>query len=1113
MLMRDAGFSWNVERPFSSKRNAMRIAPVALALLASAAFSQTHSRLAEYAIVLSDPPVAAKVASRSELRGAAAQAHLARVVRAQTAVKAELARRKTSVLGATQIILNAVFVKATPETAAQLRAIPGVVGVVYMPPLKPDLNTAVNLINAPAAWALITGGAANAGAGIKIGIIDSGIDQNHAAFQDASLVKLTGFPNNNTAYTNNKVIVARNYVSQTPWPDPNSDNSLPDDTSPADRNGHGTALAMIAAGVQNTGPLATIQGVAPKAYLGNYKVFGTPGVNDYASWWNTGVIQALEDAFTDGMDIVTLAMNEGDPAWFGPLDKFAADTCPAEGSSPAGVCDPLAQAVETAVAKGMVVVAAAGNDGNAGINFPTLNTIHTPGTAPHAITVGATTNSHALYNAVHALGATAPVALQTVEALFSTGPQPQQAFTAPIVDVTQTGDNGLACSSLPAGSMPREIALVQRGTCDFSDKITNAQNAGAIAVILYQPSGQESPFAAAADDTGIPAMGIGYSNGVGLKSWADANPGVYVTLDPTISAYSSTADAVADFSSRGPVISSYGLKPDLVAPGVNIYTATQKVDPNSPMYHASGYTLASGTSFSVAMAAGAAALVKQKLVQANLSLAPAQIAAAVKSALVNTATTQNFLTDTNGGQPRLSAVGGGKLNAANALGATLSFDPAVLSFGKVIAGALSSAISFTVANTGSAAQTVGFSVNQLVGDSRASVTVSPTSITLQPGGSVSVQAKLAGSLPVAAAYDGYIVATSGGSTYRIPYQYMVATGITANIFPIEDGVFVGKVEDTGWGIAMRVVDASGVPLEGTPVSFTSLTSGGVITQGDASTYLYGIGEVTVSLGSTPGEYDFQGTSGGLSYIFTGYARGMITVPPGSVVEAATSQIPLGFAPGSYISIYGSNLSPAWQAVSTAELPYSLSTTSVSFFAANGRFPGRLWVVSPGQLNVQIPWELQGQTSAQFVVNIGFTSLDPAVTIPLARSSPGVFSTGTAILDENNHAVTAANPAKRGPTHAIQIFMNGLGPVDAQPPTGEPTPYPAQTSDGLVRTIDTPTVTIGGTPAAVFFSGLTAGSVGEYQIDATLPASTPTGSQNLIVSIGGATSIATKISVQ
>jgi uncharacterized protein (TIGR03437 family) len=1053
--------------------------------------------------------VAAKISSRSELRGAAAQAHLSHVVTAQAAVRAELARRQIPALGATQILLNAVFVEATPEAAQQLRGIPGVLGVVPMPRLKPDLNAAVNLINAPAAWSLISGGTANAGAGVKIGIIDSGIDQNHPAFQDASLSPPAGFPKGNTSYTNNKVIVARTYVSQTPWPDPDSRNSLPDDTSPADRNGHGTALAMIAAGLQTTGPLATIQGVAPKAYLGNYKVFGSPGVNDYASWWGWGVAQALDDAFTDGMDIVTLAMNEGDPAWFGPLDQFAADTCPAEGYFPAGVCDPLAQAVETAVAEGMVVVAAAGNDGNAGVNFPTLNTIHTPGTAPHAITVGATTNAHALYNAVvYPAGASAPA---TLKALLSTGPQPQQAITAPIVDVTQSGNDGLACTSILPGYLAGAIALVQRGTCFLSDKITNAQNAGAIAVAIYDPT-QDLPFAPAADDTGIPAMGIGHSDGVALKIWADSNGGGKVTLDPAIGAYGSTADTVANFSSRGPVISTFGLKPDLVAPGVNIYTATQKVDPNSPMYHPSGYTLASGTSFSVAMAAGAAALVKQKLAaQTNPSLTPAQMAKAVKSAVVNTATYPG-LTDTNGGQPRLSAVGGGKLNAAIALGATLSFDPATLSFGNVIAGALPSSLSFTVTNTGGAAQTVGFSVNQLVADSRASVTVAPPSATLQPGGSVSVQAKLAGSLSVAAAYDGFIVATSGGSTYQIPYQYMVATGVTSNVFPIEDGNFVGQVGDTGWGLAMRAVDSSGVPVQNASLVYTSLTSGGAITAVDPSTLLYGIGGALVNLGSTPGEYDFRGTAGGLPYTFTGYALGMITVPPGSVTEAATFQVPLGFAPGSYISIFGSNLAPASQALSTAELPYSLSTTSVSFYAANGRFPGRLWFVGPGQLNVQIPWELQGQTSVQFEVNIGFNSLYPAVTIPLARSSPGVFSSGTAITDYPNYnPITTTNPAKRGNT--IILWMNGLGPVNQQPPSGEPTPFPAQTSDQLVHTLDTPTVSIGGVPATVSFSGLSPNSVGLYQVNVTVPANAPTGSQNLIVSIGGAASIATKLAVQ
>ena len=58
--------------------------------------------------------------------------------------------------------------------------------------------------------------------------------------------------------------------------------SHPDDYSPRDRVGHGTAIAMIAAGVQNTGPGGTIQGVAPKAFLGNYKIIGSPSINPFA---------------------------------------------------------------------------------------------------------------------------------------------------------------------------------------------------------------------------------------------------------------------------------------------------------------------------------------------------------------------------------------------------------------------------------------------------------------------------------------------------------------------------------------------------------------------------------------------------------------------------------------------------------------------------------------------------------------------------------------------------------------------------------------------------------------------------------------------------------------
>src|SRR5205823_7380968 len=113
-----------------------------------------------------------------------------------------------------------------------------------------------------AAWARI-GGKDHAGAGIKIGILDTGISPDHAAFQDPALKPPAGYPlaskPENLALTNNKIIVARSYEDIYEEKDP-------DDAR--DRNGHGTAVAMCAAGVTNKGPFATITGVAPKAWIG-----------------------------------------------------------------------------------------------------------------------------------------------------------------------------------------------------------------------------------------------------------------------------------------------------------------------------------------------------------------------------------------------------------------------------------------------------------------------------------------------------------------------------------------------------------------------------------------------------------------------------------------------------------------------------------------------------------------------------------------------------------------------------------------------------------------------------------------------------------------------------
>jgi uncharacterized protein (TIGR03437 family) len=1069
-----------------------------LALLATAVLSFGQARCPdEYALVLGDPPVARATHSRAELSGMAAQSRLLSVRAAQSGVLAELSRRHVRVSGAAQILVNAVFVNADRATALALRTIPGVARVQYLPPVRRDLNTATGLINLPAAYNAV-GGASNAGAGRMIGIIDTGIDQNHPGFQDPSLTPPAGFPKGDANYTNNKVIVARSYVSYTAdaW-------GSPDDLSPRDHFGHGTAIAMIAAGVQNTGPLATIQGVAPKAFLGNYKVFGSPSVNDYIQY--SAVIQALQDALADGMDVVTLSLSEGDGAQFGPLDY---DANPA---GCGGYCDVRAEAIEIAVANGMVVVASAGNDGNSGKQTPTLSTIHTPGTAPSAITVGATSNAHALYQAVNLMNPSGLI-LQSYPGLFSDGPRISAPLRAPVLDAATRGNDGLACTALPAGSLAGAIAIVQRGgSCFLDAKINNAEAAGAVGVILYQTAaaGDAVSMPRGVPNTGIPAVEIGYGSGVALKAYVDANPAQFVVLDPALTAFPTQQNIVAPFSSRGPSIGLfanspvYAMKPELVAPGDGIYTATQTLDPNGDGYNASGYTVVSGTSFAVPFVAGAVALVGQK----NPGLTPAQL----KSAVVNTATQD--VTEPSGTVARMNSVGAGKLSVGDAVGIAAAVNPPTLAFGAIVSSSLPIRRTLTVSNVGGTAATFNFAV-QARDSALPSVTVSPSTLTLAAGTQNSVTVTLAGSLPAAGEYEGFIVVTGAGSTLRVPYQFLVANGVPTDIIPVAGGGFFwgagySAAQDDALPISFRLLDGFGVPIVNQPALFTVTQGGGSIYIGDSQTHLYGLAAAQVNMGAQPGNQTVTGASGGLAYTFDGYASQIPAIAAGGVVNAASNTIGQGLAPGSYISIYGSALADCVGIYSTAYLPVSLAGVFVSFSGGGISAPGHIHFVSPAQINVQIPWEFQGQTSVQMLVSMSYLYSN-VYTLKLAQYSPGIFanSGNAAVVDANTASVvTAANPARRGDT--LELYLNGLGPVGITPPSGEPTPATLPLSYTGVP----PTVTIGGVNAPVTFSGLAPGFVGLYQVNAMVASNTPTGNQPLVVSIGGVASPAANLPVQ
>jgi len=236
-----------------------------------------------------------------------------------------------------------------------------------------------------------------------------------------------------------------------------------------------------------------------------------------------------------------------------------------------------------------------------------------------------------------------------------------------------------------------------------------------------------------------------------------------------------------------------------------------------------------------------------------------------------------------------------------------------------------------------------------------------------------------------------------------------------------------------------------------------------------------------------------------------------TVPSinaGGVTSAASYATTV--APGSIAASFGSFLLGSSAQAQATPLPTSLSGLSLRF---RGATKAPLFYVSGNQINFQVPWELAGQSQVPVTVTVdGQTSAPQTANIVLF--APGLFAmngqgTGQgAILDASYRLVDASNPAMPGST-VLQIFCTGLGPVTNQPPSGSPAP-----SSPLAETPTTPTVTVGGESANVLFSGLAPGSVGEYQVNALVPATVLAGSAvPVAISIGGAISNTVTIAVQ
>jgi len=229
----------------------------------------------------------------------------------------------------------------------------------------------------------------------------------------------------------------------------------------------------------------------------------------------------------------------------------------------------------------------------------------------------------------------------------------------------------------------------------------------------------------------------------------------------------------------------------------------------------------------------------------------------------------------------------------------------------------------------------------------------------------------------------------------------------------------------------------------------------------------------------------------------------------SGIRNAASFGPGAVAPGSIVAAFGDF--PVSSPLSALNLPLPTDLDGL-YLLAGGVMPP-LFYASSGQVNLQVPWELAGRTLAS-VTATGAGRTSHSESLNLAPFAPGIFTTNSqgtgqgAIQDVSYRLVDPTNPATPG--SVVVIYCTGLGAVTNQPASGVGAPaYPYP----LAETTTRPAVTIGGAPATVLFSGLVPGLVGEYQVNAVVPAASATGSAvPVVISIGGVTSNTATIAV-
>jgi subtilisin family serine protease len=654
----------------------------------------------------------------------------------QDSLKGSIARAGGHVTDQFQSAINGIRVQTTYANLAKLAALPGVVEVLPVQKFTIDNATSVPYIGAPTVWDAGAGPNLH-GEGIKVGIIDSGIDYTHANFGGpgtpaayAAAQATSTDPADPALFGPGAPKVKGGYDLVGDAYDANISGSLPQpDPNPLDCGGHGShvggtigGFGLNADGTTYTGPYNSSiytpgafligPGVAPKADLYSYRVFGCSGTTDI-------VVDAIDRAVADGMDVINMSLGS---------DFGAARTADAV-------------AADNAARAGVIVVASAGN------SYSNPYIVGSPSSANGAISVAASDPYQTYPGAQLALSTGA-----VIPAIIANGAAVANGTTYSnilvLVDNPATAENeSLGCSvaDYPNPMPANTLAVVIRGVCSRVAKAVYGQQAGAAAVAMVNNSTGLPPYEGAIfsnpDDGTLYTVTIPFFGVKGLATTATSDGAkLRAATGGTATAVNAASfpnpgfSAIASFSSGGPRVGDSFLKPEITAPGVSIFS-TLSGSGNMGEY-------LSGTSMAAPHVAGVAALVKQAH--------PDWSEEDLKAAIVGTSNPGAVA----GFSPRTSGAGLVQPYAAvltNVVAAGGEHGVVALNFGfQELQHDLSQTGHIKVSNNGSKPVTFKITITNQSGVSH---TLTPKSSTIKIGGHEDANVELTLNVPAATAGD------------------------------------------------------------------------------------------------------------------------------------------------------------------------------------------------------------------------------------------------------------------------------------------------------------------------------------------------------------------------